>query len=471
MIRSTQSVRRSALALGLAIAATTGSLVLAPAAEAQRQQQAQPPQLNFSRGFRTAAAPVLTAWTAAKARPDVVAAAGALTSAQTALNAATTRSARTSAQTGFDAAQQALIALVQPNIDQINGLTSHIENNDDRYQVGLMLLDVGQFTLSSPIQRRALTVQLESGKVPADKVPLFNYFIGKFAFMANDYPAARAAMLAATQGGYHAGEADWYLAETYFAENDAAGGLAILRAADELARREGRAASTTALQRGLSVANDAMKPDDAGFFGSRLVEVQPSTENWRQAIAAVRRTGGFDNSVLIDLVRLMPRTNSYDGMTDYLEFIQIANNLKYPRELLAVIQQGTAAGVLNDADPAVREARADANAREALDRSTNLLPDYERDARAANANVATIVGAADSFLSYGQTTKAEEFYALALTKPGVDSATVHTRLGIAQFDQGKFAEAAAHFGQVTGPRASIAQLWAVLSRQRATPAS
>ena len=60
---------------------------------------------------------------------------------------------------------------------------------------------------------------------------------------------------------------------------------------------------------------------------------------------------------------------------------------------------------------------------------------------------------------------AEQFYTLALAKPGVDTGRVLTRLGIAQADQGKYAEAQATFAKVQGPRQPIAQLWALYAAQ------
>ena len=60
------------------------------------------------------------------------------------------------------------------------------------------------------------------------------------------------------------------------------------------------------------------------------------------------------------------------------------------------------------------------------------------------------MAAGDAFLSYQKPAEAEEFYTLALAKPGVDTPRVLTRLGIAQADQGKSAEAQATFAKVEG---------------------
>jgi hypothetical protein len=58
-------------------------------------------------------------------------------------------------------------------------------------------------------------------------------------------------------------------------------------------------------------------------------------------------------------------------------------------------------------------------------------------------------------------------YQIALTKPGVDAPRVLTRLGIAQTDLGKTAEAQANFAKVTGIRAPIAALWAAYAKGKA----
>jgi Flp pilus assembly protein TadD len=95
------------------------------------------------------------------------------------------------------------------------------------------------------------------------------------------------------------------------------------------------------------------------------------------------------------------------------------------------------------------------------------LPGLERDARAGNATAATVSGAGDAFLSYGDAAKAEALYTIALGKAGVDSPRVLTRLGIAQVDQGKAAEAQATFAKVQGPRKPIAQLWSAYAASKA----
>ena len=253
MIRAT-FLSRPALGLALALATVAGAgLVASPAIAAEKAKAPAPLKLKLSKDFQAASNAVLVGWQATKKRPDVVAKEAEMKAAEQALIAATTRRAQTDAQKVYDGKQAELLALVKTDTDALEAAKAKIAGNDDKYQAGSIQLDMGLFTGSQALQRAGLELELQSGFVPAEKVPLFNYYVGKFAYSAKDYAGARAALQTATAGGYHDGEADRYLAETYFAQNDGPGGMKVLRDANELARTQGRAASVAGLQRGLKV--------------------------------------------------------------------------------------------------------------------------------------------------------------------------------------------------------------------------
>ena len=67
----------------------------------------------------------------------------------------------------------------------------------------------------------------------------------------------------------------------------------------------------------------------------------------------------------------------------------------------------------------------------------------------------------------GEAAKAADLYQIALGKPGVDTAQVLTRLGIAQVDSGNYAGAQATFAKVSGARKPIAELWSAYAAQKA----
>ena len=70
----------------------------------------------------------------------------------------------------------------------------------------------------------------------------------------------------------------------------------------------------------------------------------------------------------------------------------------------------------------------------------------------------------------GNAAQAEELYKAALNG-GADANIALTRLGIAQYDQGKYAEAKANFEKVAGIRQPIARLWLALIASKAGTAS
>ena len=157
------------------------------------------------------------------------------------------------------------------------------------------------------------------------------------------------------------------------------------------------------------------------------------------------------------------QANSFFGIFNHPPYSR-NHARRQPGEVLATIDAGMAAGALNASMTPVTEAKALATARVASDKAS--LAGLYRDAHAANANAAAVVGTADDFLGYGDAAKAAELYKIALTRPGVDTGRALTRLGIAQLDSGDTAGALDSFGKVTGPRQALAQFWTAYANSK-----
>jgi len=426
-----KAVSRSAL--GIAMAAGLAAGFSAPAT-AQRQPKAE----SVSPGFGKVAAPFQKAVADAKTRPNVVAAKG---------NPA------------------ALSAALAPEKAQFEAMMAAAATPVDKYNAGALALGLGQLAEDPAILRRGLTIMIESGKTPPADLPRLNFFLGQTAFQAKDYAAAQTALQAAVSGGYRDNDADALLAQAYISDNKAQQGLTILRQAMDAKRAAGVVPPQNWYRAGLGAAYRGKLLDQAAFFSIGLAQHYPTKENWAGAITVVRDIAKYPAQENLDLLRLMGRTNSFMEERDYIEYIQAADARRFPGEVLSVINTGTTAGKLRAADPFITEARTIANGRVAADRAS--LPTLERDARAPNASAATVTAAADTFLSYGQAAKAAELYTIAQTKPGADLPRVLTRLGIAQVDSGNYAGAQATFAKVTGPRKSMADLWAIYAQQKA----
>lgn len=464
MIRSltqrTGFASRAALGLALAFGVAAGGAVSTPAFA----QKSSAPKLKLSKPFTAVAGPLQQALEAAKSKPDVTAAKAQVDAASNALRSASTPAARSAADAQVTSAKAALGAALASEKAQLDAAFAAIAGEDDRFMAGNFAVNLGGLAQDPAIQKRGLDAMLQSGKVAPADVPRFKFFSGQIAYQMKDYAAAQAALQEAVSAGYKENDAEALLAEAYMANNQVPQGLTVLKSAIDARKAAGTPAPVGWYRRGLGAAYKARLLPQAADFSMALVNAYPTNENWAGAITVVREIGKFPSQETLDLMRLMDRTGSYSEERDYIEYIQAADPRRLPGEAQKIIEKGLAAGKLKAADSFVTDSRTIASGRVAADRAS--LAGLERDARAASATPATIIGAADAFLSYGDAAKAEALYQLALPKAGAQSDLVLTRLGIAQADLGKWAEAKANFDKVGGSRKSIAQLWALFAQQK-----
>ena len=416
---------RSALGIALAAGVVAGGTLVASPALAKKAESA--PKLKPSKGFVAIAGPLQKAL--AELAPD----------------------------------DPAAVAAIRTQLDQA---FAAVEVEDDRYYAGTFAVNLGGKLKEPALQRRGIKAMLESGKSGADE-PRYNSIAGQLAYQAGDYAEAQAYLQRAIDGGFAEDNVQALLAEAFIANNQPEKGLAMLESAILAGRTSGTLAPESWYRRGLASAYKANSIAHAAKFGQMFIEDYPASANVGMAATIVRELGNFGSQETLDLMRLMGRSNSYAEQRDYVEYIQAADPRRLPGEVLDVLNAGLAAGKLKASDPFVSDAKSQVNERIAGDKAS--LPAYVKDARKPGASEATVTGAADALLSYGDPGPAEELYQIALGKPGVDTQRVLTRLGIAQVDQGKYAAAQETFAKVTGMRAPIAKLWTGYAKSKAAP--
>jgi hypothetical protein len=414
----------SRLALAIALSAGAAVTLAAPAQAAKKQEAPAAAKANFSKGFATAYKPFF----------DAIKAGGDL-------------------------------AALKANVP---ALLAAAETADDKYTAGQAIYSVGLKTNDVAMQRQGVDMMVDSGSTLAGAEHAGQLFgAARLAYDAKDWGAARTRAEQALSAGY-VGDAELLIAETYFGQNQAAAGLDQLDKAIAKKIAAGQPVPDSWLKRGLAMANNARLQPQAVKFAGMFAQYYPSATSWGDAIAIQRNYNNYDGQELLDLLRLAEHTGSLRTERDYVDYIEVADARRLPGETQRIIQAGKSAGLLKANDVFVTEANTVSAARVAAD--TADLAKLARDARLPSASVATLMAAGDAFLSYQKPAEAEEFYTTALTKPGVDTPRVLTRLGIAQVDQGKTAEAAATFAKVQGPRQPIAQLWAIYAQQKGKPA-
>lgn len=338
-----------------------------------------------------------------------------------------------------------------------------ISTEDDRFAYGQATYALGNKLKDQEMQRSGVKTMLQSGKVPADKIGVYNFLAAQLAYQAEDWAEVRTFARSALDAGYTDNDPQVLIAEAFFNEDKTAEGIAVLDEAIAAKIAAGQTPPENWVKRGLSLAYQAQLAPQAVKLAGMYAQYYPSADSWGDAIAIQRTFFDTDEQALLDLMRLADRTDSLRAERDYVDYINAADARRLPGEVQRLVTEGVAAGKLNASDPFVTEVKSVSSARIAADKSS--LPDLERDARAANATALTATAAGDAFLSYDQPAKAEEFYTLALSKPGVDTPRVLTRLGIAQLDQGKRDEAKTTFAKVEGARQAIARLWSLYAGQ------
>jgi hypothetical protein len=443
-------ISRIALAVAL-----SGGLSVAVSTPAFAAKEKAPKAGAFSKGFSAAAAELDKAVAEAAANP--------------AIKAASDRAAAAKDPAAKSAAAAEVDAALGGADARLAAATAAATTPLDKLKAGEITRNVGVLKGDTAIQHKGLVMMLDSGAAQPNSVGQLQWLAGVTAYQAQDYTNAIKYIKPAFDSGYRdqGGMIDKVLADAYKRTNNS--GAALQMSQDEInkARAAGGKPSDGALRTALQAAYDAKQVGPATDLSAQLVEYYPTTASWNSALQVVRSMNRLGAQENLDLMRLMARTGTLNSRNDYLSYIQDADPRRSPGEALKIMDQGVSSGKLSASD--VAEVRSLAQGRVTGDR--NSLPSYEKDARSGSATFASINGAADAFLSYDQPAKAEELYKLALPKAGADKDRVLTRIGIAQADQGKYAEAQSTFGQITSPaRTPVAKLWTAYVKGKANPA-
>lgn len=419
----------SAVALTTAIAA--GSMVLCAPAVSAKEEKAKPGA--YSKEFVGAAAPI-----------------------QKTLNDAQALKAKGAAEADIKAAVAAAPA-------QLIAAEAAVKTPQDRMTAGQWAVSLGGMVNDVPMRQRGIKNMLDSGLVPAANVTEYQFYLGNFAYSNKDFPTAIDALTKVVQANYKEDTAAELLADSYAQQGKNADALQALKMAVDARKAAGAKPPADWYKRANLIAYKSKMGPQAIEWSTMLVESDPTPLNWLGAGQLVREFGSFTNQESLDLGRLLMRTGGFNNdpkyvEREYIEYIEAADPRRLPGEVLKVTEMGVSKGVLRANDPFVSDAMTQAKSRVAADKAS--LIGLERDAK-TGADGKGALATADAYLSYGDAAKAEELYKLALSKGVADKDRALTRLGIAQVDGGKYADAKATFAQVGGTRAPLARLWTV----------
>lgn len=439
--RGGSAIARGALAIALATGVAAGGMMLGAAPAAAKDKEKAPKPGEYSKEFIAAAGPLQKSM-------------NAIDPIQKRLKAATTPEAKASITAELKAASATAPA-------ELVAAEAAAKNPQDRFTVGNWALALGGIQNDSKLQIRGLQNMLDSGLVPAANVTEYKFYVGSLSYNAGDYATSTRMLTEVIAANYADDSAAELLADAYAKQGQPAQGLDALKAAVAARTAAGGKAPESWYSRANTIAYGGKLGPQAIEWSRNWASAYPKEISWLGAAQLVREFSTFGNQESLDLGRFLMRSGAMKSdpkfvEREYIEYIEAASKTGLPGEVLKGANAGVAAGVLQKSDPFVGDALREGAAGATKDRSS--LPADEKAAR-AGTDGKTALSTGDSYLALDQAAKAEEMFQLAITQNVADKDRALTRLGIAQVDQGKFAEAKATFAQVGGVRADLAKLW------------
>jgi len=382
-------------------------------------------------------------------------------------------------RTAFSAAQTAFGANDFVTAEaKLNEAAAIAASADEKYLTGKLTLQIGLKKPDEPMQIRGVQQALASGKATEAEARTFNSFVGEKALVKNDFATARQYLTAAAQAGQNNPVNLFQLAEAHFGEAiaksggrsiDAANaplaaqGLPYLQRAVEAQLAGDKQYAASWAKRGFQIAR-ATKSDSTAW-AQLLLRADSGKNAWHEVIQAVQSDNrGFTSEQNLDAMRLLRMTGGMTSASDYQEYIDAAGAARRPTEVISLIEEGKAAGVITDGNAFFKDALTTATTNRTEYLAT--LPDSIRDSR-GKATATVTLATADALLANKQYAEAEELAALAVTKGVTDKERALMVQAIAQVAQGKYEPARQVLSGVTGTRAPLAKLWMLYIDQKA----
>lgn len=327
------------------------------------------------------------------------------------------------------------------------------QSTDAKYLVGQAMLHIGIGANDTSLQSQAVDALIASGGAQASELPALYQNQLRFAQAARD--TAKAAAARAQLDALNPNDPSRFArqADDRVQARDFAGAVPLYQQAIQALRAANQTVPPAVLRNLAAAAFQARDPNTPRYFRDWLA-VDPSPPAWHDTLAVLAEQGA-NTGLKLDIYRLMRAAGAMLNERDYIEYGEAANEARAYEEVSAVLQEGLSRNLISTNAAYARDRMAQSNER--IGRLREVYAQDRREALAgSDAQRAILVG--DRHYGAGEYAQAAEMYRAALQK-GADAGTANLRIGAALARAGNRAEAEAAFGQVTGPRAELAQLW------------
>jgi hypothetical protein len=258
------------------------------------------------------------------------------------------------------------------------------------------------------------------------------------------------------------------LAQSYYLSNQLSNAIKAAAEAISIEEKQGRAPSESLLQIQASAANSAKDFDGYQIALEKLLNYYPKNDYWLDLIHLVTSKPGYSDRLSLDVLRLKVVTSTLKSASDYIDFIELALQAKFPAEAKTILDKGFAAGVLGTGTEAARHGRLRDMAKKSMDEDVKTLEARVSEAQ-AQKNGADLITLGLNYYGLGQYNKALTLIDQGQKMGGAKYPNeVKLHQGIITLASGQNAKAIDIFHSITGndPTAKLARLWLLAASKR-----
>lgn len=336
----------------------------------------------------------------------------------------------------------------------LNAADAFATTPQDKYLQAQFRLQLGLLKSDQTIQAAALDSMIASGIMPATDTARFNFFSGQFAYNSKDYAKVVTRLSAAKAAGTTERDLPLLLMDSHLKLNQIDQGLAVARDAITAQRAAGTRPSDEFYVRTAQALQKANRRDDLLDMLGMRVRDYPQPAIWRNTLFIHMQ--GADKDLTLDTLRLMRHVGAMTDRGEVQEHAALATEGGLPGEVLAVIDDARARGVIPAKDVRFDDIYNTQKARTAGDKVA-LDSDAAKGAALPTARRAR--STADALFGYGDYGKAASLFQVALDKGDAEVDLTTMRLGVSQYMSGNVDVAKTTLGKVGGTRKRLAGLW------------
>ena len=352
-----------------------------------------------------------------------------------------------------------------------------IGNDDDRYEAGILAINIGAPLKDLAFQEQGIDLLLASASTPTEMKREYTFRKGAFAYDGKKFADAEKQMIDAYNLGHRANNIEFLISNAMSQQNKDADAVVWISKAIEASKTAGPVNKSYVI-RAASLSAKAKNYAGAANFYKELVKAENNADYWHDALAFFDRSRDFNPEETLDVMRLMRATNGLRFQQEYAAYLDSLSyiGVRYPAEAVSVLDEGFAKGVISRNNVTFSERYNEARGRLAED--TRTLAGTIAPAKASPKGMLASL-TADSFFSHKDYKTAQELYESALSKgpvldkDGVDqSDRTRFRLAMSKAMLGNYAGAKADFAVIKNAnRMAIADYWNMYIDHLAKPAA